>query len=183
MSEPSRGPRRASPGLLGILVTCAALLGACEAREPSTMRGSGGTGRIARVDSAAVDSGSIDSTSVAAAAGVVRDYYAAIDARDYRRAYRRWGDDGRSSGQTYQGFAAGFAHTARVEATIGEPGRMDAAAGSRYVEVPLAVRAVTDRGEEQRFTGRYVMRRSVVDGATEAQRRWHIDSAKMKRVP
>ncbi len=116
-------------------------------------------------------------TAVADPADVVRRYYAAIAARDYRTAYALWGNGGAASGQTYAAFAAGFAHTASVEADVGEPGRVEGAAGSRYVTVPVSVRATTAAGERQRFEGTYTLRRSVVDGASAAQRRWHIDSA------
>ena len=124
----------------------------------------------------------VDSTSVAAAAEVVRGYYAAIGAHDYRRAYDSWEHDGAASGKSYEEFVAGFANTAEVEARIGEPGRMDAAAGSRYVEVPVTIRALDGGGTEERFAGEYVMRRSEVDGATHAQRHWHIYTAQVRRV-
>jgi C4-dicarboxylate-specific signal transduction histidine kinase len=57
----------------------------------------------------------VDSTSAEAAVAVVRDYYAAIAARDYERAYRRWSSEGQSSGQTFAEFQAGFAETETVE--------------------------------------------------------------------
>ena len=117
-----------------------------------------------------------------AAADVIRRYYAAIAMRDYRRAHALWSGEGRASGQTPDEFAAGFASTARVEVHVGVPGRVEGAAGSRFVEIPVDVRAVTDAGEEQRFEGSYVLRRSVVDGATAAQRRWRIASANLSRV-
>jgi hypothetical protein len=38
-------------------------------------------------------------------------------------------------------------------------------------------------GEHQRFKGSYTLRRvNHVDGATAAQRRWHIESAKLAPV-
>jgi len=156
------------------LLTCLVMSGAC--------------GRPARQGNAEESVGAshapvVDSTSVEAAVDVVRGYYAAIDAGDYRTAYRSWGGDGASSGQSYDQFVAGFAHTRRVTAELGAPGRLDAAAGSRFVEVPVTIRAETDRGEKQRFTGSLVVRRAEVDGATEAQRRWHLYSASVKRVP
>jgi len=117
-----------------------------------------------------------------AAVAVVRDYYAAIDARDFARAHRLWRGDGEASGQTLAEFAAGFAETARVEVEVGEPGRVEPAAGSRYVEVPVTVRARTRDGATQRFAGRYTLRRSVVDGATDDERRWRIHSATLARV-
>jgi hypothetical protein len=130
------------------------------------------------------DSATLDSTAggAGAAADVVRRYYAAIAARDFRAAYALWGDSGRASRQSFDDFAAGFRETASVEAEVGAPGRVDPAAGSRYVEVPVVVTARTTAGEAQRFEGSYVLRRSVVDGATPEQRRWHIHSASIRRV-
>jgi hypothetical protein len=115
------------------------------------------------------------------AADVIRRYYAAINARDLRRAYTLWSGAGPGSGQTFERFAAGFAHTARAQVEAGKPSRIEPAAGSRYVEVPVVIRAVTDRGEEQRFEGTYVLRRSIVDGASTEERGWHIYSAKIAR--
>jgi hypothetical protein len=60
---------------------------------------------------------------------------------------------------------------------IGEPGRVVGAAGSRFVEIPVVVRATTEDGVEQRYSGSYVLRRTVVDGSTAEQRRWHLYSA------
>jgi hypothetical protein len=115
-------------------------------------------------------------------AEVIRRYYAAIDAKDYRRAYELWGNGGASSGQSFAEFRAGFAKTAGVEVEIGEVGRVEGAAGSRYVDVPVVVRATTTGGGTQRFEGSYTLRRTVVDGSTAAQRRWHIDSAKLTQA-
>ena len=70
---------------------------------------------------------------------VIRDYYAAIAAGNYERAYGMWEDGGRRSGQTFLEFAAGFAGTERVQVQAGAPGRLEGAAGSRYVEVPVVV--------------------------------------------
>jgi len=123
-----------------------------------------------------------DSAGAQEAAAVVRRYYEAIGARDFRRAYGLWGDGGAASGQTFEAFEAGFAETAHGEAEVGEPGRVEGAAGSRYVEVPVALRAVTTAGEEQRFEGTYTLRRAVADGATAEQRRWHLYTADVARV-
>ncbi|MFN2421306.1 MAG: hypothetical protein ABR527_07995 [Gemmatimonadota bacterium] len=113
---------------------------------------------------------------------MVRLFYAAINARDFRRAYELWGDDGAASGKTFEEFAAGFAETIRVGAEVGKPGRVEPAAGSRYVEVPVRVRAVTASGEKQEFEGTYTLRRSVVDGASAEQRQWHVYSAAIAAV-
>jgi hypothetical protein len=113
-------------------------------------------------------------------AAVLRRYYAAINARDYRQAYAQWGADGGASKQTFEVFATGFAQTKRVEATIGKPGRVEGAAGSRYVEVPVEIRAETMGGEAQHFSGFYALRQVVADGATKEQRQWHLYSADLK---
>jgi hypothetical protein len=123
-----------------------------------------------------------DPASASAATDVLRRYYAAINARDFSRAYSLWGNGGAASKQTPEEFAAGFAQTERSEIEIGEPGRVEGAAGSRYMRVPVVVRAVTTRGEEQRFAGTYTLRHSVVEGASPQARRWHIYAADLARV-
>ncbi|MDQ4079683.1 MAG: hypothetical protein M3125_02920 [Gemmatimonadota bacterium] len=113
-------------------------------------------------------------------ADVLREYYAAINAGDYRSAYALWENGGAASDQTYDEFAAGFAETRSAQVDVGTPGRVEGAAGSRYVEIPVTIRAVTKSGENQRFEGTYVLRRSVVDGAPPEQRRWHIYRATLR---
>jgi hypothetical protein len=116
------------------------------------------------------------------AAAVVRRYYGAIDARQYEQAYQLWSGDGRSSGQSAASFAGGFGDTAGVTVQTGTPGRVEAAAGSRYVRVPVSIRAVGVDGSERRYEGSYTLRRAVVDGATDAQRDWRIESADLREV-
>jgi hypothetical protein len=50
------------------------------------------------------------------------------------------------------------------------------------VTVPVVVTAVTRDGQEQRYEGTYDLRRTVVDGATEAQQRWHFYSAALTQT-
>lgn len=116
------------------------------------------------------------------AVAVVRDYYAAINARHYARAYALWSDGGRASGQSPQQFADGFADTAGVSVEILPPGRVDAGAGSRYLEVPVALTASQRDGSQRKYVGAYVLRRAVVDGATPEQRAWRIGSADLREV-
>jgi hypothetical protein len=120
-----------------------------------------------------------DSTSVSAAAAVIADFYKAIDAHNYADAYKLWSGMGAASNKTLAQFEAGFAQTAHVKAVIGTPGREDAAAGSRYVEVPVTLTASMNDGSTQRYRGHYVLRRAVVEGATDEQRSWRIYSAEM----
>ncbi|KRA14673.1 MULTISPECIES: hypothetical protein [unclassified Lysobacter] len=116
------------------------------------------------------------------AVAVVRDYYAAINARSYARAYALWSDGGRASGQSPQQFADGFADTTGVSVEILPPGRVDAAAGSRYLEVPVALTASQRDGSQRKYVGAYVLRRAVVDGAGPEQRAWRIGSADLREV-
>lgn len=116
------------------------------------------------------------------AVAVIDAYYAAIAANQYPRAYALWSGGGQASGQSAQQFAGGFADTASVSVDIGTPGRIDAAAGSRYVEIPVAVTATRRDGSVHHYAGAYTLRRAVVDGATADQRAWRIGSADLREV-
>jgi hypothetical protein len=122
-----------------------------------------------------------DSDSVEGAANVVRAYYRDINERRYEHAYRLWASDGEASGKSLDAFRDGFENTASVGVELGTPGPMGAAAGSRYVEIPVRITAVATDGGRQIFSGSYTLRRSVVDGATAEQRAWRIYSAKVRR--
>jgi len=113
-------------------------------------------------------------------AGLVRRYYAAIQAGNYDSAYELWGGAGEASGKSRSEFAAGFTQTARVRVTITDSTRIGAAAGSQYATVPVRVDAVLRDGREQHFSGSYILRRSMVDGATSEQRRWTIYKATLR---
>ena len=118
-------------------------------------------------------------TSVQAAVRVVQDYYAAVSRRDYRAAYAIW-----HGAQDYVHFRRGYAATRSVRVTFLKPGMPEGAAGSIYLEVPVRVDARRRSGARQHFVGSYTLRRvNDVPGSTAAQRRWHIESAHLKRVP
>jgi hypothetical protein len=118
-----------------------------------------------------------------AAADVLRLYYDAVSARDYARARELW-EDGRARREAaLDELPAGATDAAEVAAEIGVPGRVEGAAGSRYVVIPVGVRTLTVGGEDVRFEGTYTLRRSTVEGASPQQRRWRIYSAAMRRVP
>lgn len=124
----------------------------------------------------------LDNPGPEGAVAVVRAYYGAIDRGDYAGAYRLWGDDGAASRQTFEEFRGGFAETASVEVETGRPGRIEGAAGSRYIEIPVSIAAVQRDGTKHRFQGTYVLRRSAVDGATPEQRTWRLDSARIRAI-
>ncbi len=114
---------------------------------------------------------------------VIRNYYSAISRRDYKQAYSAWERNGAASQQSFKQFMQGFANTASVVVEVGEPGRLDGAAGSSYIEIPVTVTAVTKNGTRQRFRGSYVLRRvNNVPGSTLEQRRWHLYSANLTQV-
>lgn len=117
------------------------------------------------------------------AEAVVRDYYAAINARDFAAAYARWDADGMASGQDFPHFRDGYADTESVEAVIGEAFDMEGAAGSRYIRVPVELEAKQRDGSERHYRGTFTLRAAVADGATAEQRRWRLHSAEMRRLP
>ncbi|HEY9727257.1 MAG TPA: hypothetical protein V6D50_12480 [Chroococcales cyanobacterium] len=114
---------------------------------------------------------------------VIRNYYNAIARRDYKQAYLAWDRDGAASQQSFQQFKQGFANTASVAVEVGEPGKLDGAAGSVYIKIPVTVTAITRNRTRQRFRGSYVLRRvNDVPGSTPEQRRWHLYSANITQV-
>jgi len=117
----------------------------------------------------------------ARAVAVIRGYYDAIDGKRYVQAYQMWESNGAASGRTQAQFVSGYAHTRSVQVAIARPGPIGAAAGSRYIEIPVHVTAINDRGERESYVGKYTLRRAVVDGATLEQRLWHIYSASLRQ--
>ena len=123
-----------------------------------------------------------DQATPAAARQVVIDYYAAIDSRDYATAYALWSNDGAASGQSYEHFSGGYANTLSVKADVGEPRDEEGAAGSRFIQVPVVLKALQRDGSERAYRGRFTLRAVMADGASEEQRRWHLASAEMQRL-
>ena len=101
-------------------------------------------------------------------------YISAINARDYRRAYRFW----ESPPSSFEQFARGFADTDRVRLLVEPSTRREGAAGSAYTEIPTIVVATTRSGNERVFAGCYVLRRSNVQ-----DRGWMIYRADVSQFP
>jgi hypothetical protein len=116
------------------------------------------------------------------AAAVVRDYYAAINGGDFARAHGLWADAGRASGKSATQFATGFADTTGISVEVMAPGAIDAGAGQRHIEVPVAFTVTQRDGKLYRYVGAYTLRRTVVDGATAEQRDWRIVSADIRQL-
>lgn len=145
--------------------------------EDNPETGLGEAGAVA--DGSATGAGAAEPTPADAAA-VLRQYYAAIAAGDHARAHGLWSDGGAASGQTLDQFGAQFAQVAAIEAHVGDPGAVGAAAGSRYVEIPVMLRITRVDGSRFSQAGRVVLRRAVVDGASAEQRAWRIASADVR---
>jgi len=127
------------------------------------------------------DTMTIDDTAQGAA-NVIRHYYADLDRGDFRAAYERWGNGGEDSHQSFADFKRGFAETASTSVEIDGRGEGGGAAGSVYIDVPVTVHARLKDGTAQTFTGHYTLRRvNDVPGSTQAQRRWHLYSAELKK--
>ncbi len=120
-----------------------------------------------------------------AAADVVRRYFTLIAARKYPAAYRRWGAGGTASGMTQRQFAGSFAKYATYNAKVGTPGEIDAGAGQRYVEIPVKVSGTLARNQRPfRLEGVVTLHRvGDIDGATAAERDWHIRDIALKPSP
>lgn len=113
------------------------------------------------------------------AVDAVNAYYDALRRGDLARAYAAWSDGGRASGRTPEQFAAGMGDLSIASVSLGEPGRVEGAAGSRFVEVPVTVTSRGSDGREVRQIGSFVMRSSQVEGAS---RGWHIASAELREL-
>jgi membrane-bound inhibitor of C-type lysozyme len=119
--------------------------------------------------------------SAQGAANVVQTYYALLEAGKYAQAYALW--EPGAAGMSKQAFAASFAKFSEYHANIGAPGDIDAGAGQRYVTVPVQVYGRLKDGKAFNMRGTVTLHRTVVDGATPAQKRWHIRSADIKPRP
>lgn len=116
------------------------------------------------------------------ALAVLRRYYAAINAADFAGAYAAWGDGGRAGGQTLGQFADGFGSTQGVSVQFGDPGRVDAGAGQRHIEIPVTLEARQGDGSIRRYRGSYILQRTVADGASPEQGQWHIAAASLREI-
>ncbi|MBW8822852.1 MAG: hypothetical protein JF567_01205 [Xanthomonadales bacterium] len=147
-------------------------------------------GDVAAPPPAAADSGAQGAVigdsaepTVDDAVRVVREYYDAINRGAYDRAYALWSDRGAASGKSLQQFSDGFADTARDSIDIQRPSAsaVEGAAGSRYLEIPVRVIATRRDQGSNTYSGSYILRRSVVDGASAEQRKWRIQSARLQK--
>lgn len=163
------------------LVLIAALY-ACGASPPGGDAESGAAGQDpeAAAPAGSADVGPSDEDPGRAAAAVLRDYFEALDQRRYADAWAMWGDGGVPD-QTLVSFTAQRRLVSRLDFRLGAPGRVEGAAGSRFVEIPVQVRETLADGGHRMLLGSVVMRRVVVDGASDAERRWHLYRVDLSR--
>ena len=112
---------------------------------------------------------------------LIRNYFRWINQKKYQGAFniREKHEDGNAAnGQSFAKFENGFSNTASVRVEIGEPGEIEGAAGSNYIEIPVVISAMTKSGQAQKFAGTYTMRSSNVAD----DKSWYIYSARVKKV-
>jgi hypothetical protein len=133
---------------------------------------------------APIREGPFSETSAQGAANVAQSYHGLIEQRRFGEAWRLWSDGGRASGMSEEAFARGFDRYSEYHAEIGAPGRIEGAAGTLYVEVPVVVYGRMRNGREFRMSGAMTLRRAnEVPGSTAEQRRWRIASTEMRPGP
>jgi len=171
------------PARAGLVSIIAASLVACEHTSSGTVAsGAHDSARAAAAapvrsmrDSSVTDNSVTDSTpsprtsmDTADPGAVVGAYLGALRRHAAARDTMLWEPHTGSD----DGFRA-FRDTTVAAFRIGTPGRIEGAAGSRYVDVPLTVDLATPTAPI-RLRGIATLRRAVVDGASDVQRSWRI---------
>lgn len=107
------------------------------------------------------------------AADVVSKYYELLNAGLADEASQLWAPGDRASGE--QSSRQSAADYAKHEVHIGEPGRIEGAAGSLYISIPVQIQATRKSGDPVPLSGEVTLRRSNdVPGATPEQLSWRI---------
>jgi hypothetical protein len=105
---------------------------------------------------------------------LVASYYDAINREDFQRAYDYW----ETPPSSFEEFASGFADTKMVLVAVRPPGRIGAAAGSQYADLPVFLQALHDNGQVQRFAGCFVARRPNLP----TEENWQLYDATLNEV-
>jgi hypothetical protein len=114
-----------------------------------------------------------------AAAGVVRTWFDHVEEGRFAEARRLWSD-----GAAGRKLAGRLARHAEVHVELGAPGRVEGAAGSLYVEVPVRIWGHSQGGEAFDCRGGARLRRaSEVPGATPDQLQWRIFAIDLRNEP
>lgn len=111
---------------------------------------------------------------------VVRSLYDAVNDQRYEYAYRMWDQDGKASGKTLQEFEQSYEHTAETAVNVTGEITIEGAAGSLYATVPVRIETELKSGEQQAFTGHYVLRRRNIN-PDSLPNPWQIYDADLKK--
>ena len=119
-----------------------------------------------------------------AARAVLGEWAAALEAKDWARAYSLWRENGTRSGMTLQESGQLFARFDTLRATVGPLESLEGAAGSLYARFPVTIAGRTVDGDRYRLAGTMTLRRvNDVDGADAADRRWGLEMNGLTSVP
>lgn len=113
--------------------------------------------------------------SAQGAADVVQTFFANLEAGHHQQAWQLWLEGGKASGMSAPEFAASFDRYEEYHARVGAPGRIEGAAGSLYVEVPVQIYGRLDGGRPFNASGKVrLWRTNEVPGSSAEQRQWRI---------
>jgi len=119
-----------------------------------------------------------DQRSPEAAAQVLKDYFRLLAEKKFSEAHRLWTTESELSDGA---FAGSFETYREYRGTITGPGRMEGAAGSSYIDLPVEVTGRVKSGERFKQTGTFTLRRvNDVPGATPEQLQWRIHKTDLK---
>ena len=135
--------------------------------------------RLAGAKIAAADGDTQPPADVGDPLALLQAYYAAINDRDFGRAYTYWSNNGAASQQTFAQFREGYAATDRVTIEAGKP-QEQGAAGSSYATTPIVIMATQTDGTPQTFCGSYLLRQLHVPPFEELG--WRIERASIAAV-
>ena len=108
------------------------------------------------------------------AAATVRAYLGALSRRDFGEASKLWAPGADVAAGDSVAFARAHGDTTVAEFEVDAPGGIEGAAGCRYIVVPVVLRGSAPGHPPLLLHGQVTLRRSVVDGASEAAKHWRI---------
>lgn len=118
------------------------------------------------------------------AVAVVKAYFDAVRSGRSTEAYRMWGNKGHDSGTTDAQFAAHIRSFKDIDVAVEDPGQMEGAAGSIYIEIPVKISGVSGQGMPLSTEGVVTLRRvNNVPGADPDSLRWHIVKSTLPTRP
>lgn len=120
----------------------------------------------------------VDPKGAQGAAQVVQGYYGLLEERRFDDAQDLWNQQSVIGAEDDVRFAARFRGFSEIHANVGAPGKIEGAAGSLFVTIPVQVFGrIAANGKPWYILRQVVLRRvNDVPGSSEADRRWHIES-------